>query len=98
MKYGGGGGGGGGGGLITCSAINFGMHTTTSLSFPLSSTWLSQPGEVGGAVETALKVGYRHIDCAHAYNNEAEIGESLQKCFKEGVVKREEVFLTSKLK
>ena len=67
-------------------------------SFPLPSTWLSQPGEVGVAVETALKVGYRHIDCAHAYNNEAAIGESLQKCFKEGVIKREDVFLTSKLK
>ena len=49
------------------------------------------------AVEAALRAGYHSIDCAYAYGNEAEIGEALQKCFKEGVVKREEVFITSKL-
>ncbi len=54
-------------------------------------------GEVGRAVEAALKEGYRLIDCAHFYGNEAEIDEALQKSFKEGVVKREEVFITSKL-
>ena len=45
----------------------------------------------------ALKEGYRHLDGAFAYRNEAEIGEMLLKCFKEGVVKREDLFVTSKL-
>lgn len=57
----------------------------------------SKPGELAAAVEVALKEGYRQIDCAYAYHNEAEIGEALQKCFKEGVVERENIFVTSKL-
>lgn len=48
-------------------------------------------------VELALKEGYRLLDCAHFYNNEVEIGVALRKCFKEGVVKREDIFVTSKL-
>ena len=60
-------------------------------------TWQSKPGEVAAAVEIALKAGYRQLDCAHNYDNEDEIGEALQKCFKEGVCKREDVFITSKL-
>lgn len=48
-------------------------------------------------MEAALKEGYIHIDCAHIYGNEAEIGVALQKCFTEGVVKREDIFVTSKL-
>jgi len=60
-------------------------------------TWKSKPGEVQQAVETALKSGYRHIDCARAYGNEKEVGNGLSSSIKQGLVKREEVFITSKL-
>ncbi|KAA8518946.1 hypothetical protein F0562_016280 [Nyssa sinensis] len=55
------------------------------------------PGVVGDALTTAIKVGYRHIDCSPAYDNEREIGSYLKKLFEDGVVKREDLWITSKL-
>jgi alcohol dehydrogenase (NADP+) len=60
-------------------------------------TWKSSPGEVGGAVRTALELGYRHIDCASIYGNEAEIGQALAGTFRDGVVQRNQLWITSKL-
>lgn len=60
-------------------------------------TWKSAPGEVYSAVLEALKQGYRHIDCAPIYGNEAEIGKALSEAFEKGVVRREELWITSKL-
>ncbi|THU93531.1 Aldo/keto reductase [Dendrothele bispora CBS 962.96] len=56
-------------------------------------TWKSKPGEVEHAVEVALRHGYRHIDTATAYSNEAEVGKGI----KASGVPREEFFLTTKL-
>lgn len=60
-------------------------------------TWQSGGDLCVEAVKTALSVGYRHIDCAHLYGNEVEVGEALAEAFNGGSLKREDVYLTSKL-
>ena len=60
-------------------------------------TWLSKKHEAYNAVLEAIRAGYRHIDCAYIYGNEKEIGMALQEAFKLGLVKREDLFVTSKL-
>ncbi len=60
-------------------------------------TWKSKPGEVYEAVLEAIRVGYRHIDCAPIYENEPEVGQAFKKAFDDGLVKREELWVTSKL-
>lgn len=58
-------------------------------------TWQNEdPNECINGVKDALDVGFRHIDCARAYANEALVGQGLR----ESGVPREEIFLTSKLR
>lgn len=60
-------------------------------------TWKSKKGLVGEAIEIALTTGYKHIDCAATYGNEAEIGSAFNNIFSKRTIKREEVWITSKL-
>ncbi|SHI19631.1 aldo/keto reductase [Ferrimonas marina] len=60
-------------------------------------TWKSDPGVVYEAVREAIRIGYRHLDCAYAYDNEAEIGQALADAIAAGEVTRSELFITSKL-
>lgn len=60
-------------------------------------TWKSKPGEVGPVIREAIRIGYRHFDCAAVYGNEAEIGQAFEAAISEGDVTREELFVTSKL-
>ncbi|KAK6746296.1 hypothetical protein RB195_012419 [Necator americanus] len=59
-------------------------------------TWQSKPGEVGKAVEAAIKAGYTHLDCAWIYGNQVEVGETLKRLFSSSY-KREKIFITSKV-
>ena len=57
-------------------------------------TWQVQNGpEAVSSVQSALELGYRHIDTAQGYGNEQSVGEAVKR----SGVKREEIFVTSKL-
>jgi len=60
-------------------------------------TLRSGKDEVRNAVTSAIRQGYRLIDCAEVYGNETEVGDALEEIIHEGVVKREELFIVGKV-
>ena len=56
-------------------------------------TWLIENDKAAEAVCSAVRIGYRHIDTAQAYQNEAGVGEGVHTCG----IKRSELFITSKV-
>jgi diketogulonate reductase-like aldo/keto reductase len=60
-------------------------------------TLIPDPVVTKQATRTALEVGFRHLDCAERYRNEAAVGEAIQEAFKAGTLRREELFVTTKL-
>ncbi len=67
------------------------LAKTTQIPALGLGTWKSSRGQVAAAVREALRIGYRHIDCAAVYGNEAEVGQALGGCA------RADLWLTSKL-
>jgi diketogulonate reductase-like aldo/keto reductase len=72
------------------------LKTNNGLEIPvlgLGTYQIGDENETYSAVRYALEIGYRHIDTAAAYHNEGSIG----KAIKESGIKREDIFLTTKL-
>lgn len=72
---------------------HFTLNTGAKIPAVGFGTWQARPHEVESAVEMALKCGYRHIDCASIYRNEAEVGLGIRK----SGVPRSDIFITGKL-
>lgn len=60
-------------------------------------TLIPDPLATRQAVKTALEVGFRHLDCAERYRNEAAVGDAIQDAIRAGTVRRDEIFVTTKL-
>jgi diketogulonate reductase-like aldo/keto reductase len=60
-------------------------------------TLIPDPDATKQATRAALEVGFRHLDCAERYRNEAAVGDAIQEAFKAGTLQREDLFVTTKL-
>lgn len=59
--------------------------------------WKIAPDQCADIVYQAIKNGYRHLDCASDYGNEAEVGQGIRQAISDGLCTREELWVTSKL-
>jgi len=60
-------------------------------------TLIPDPVATKLATKAALEAGFRHLDCSERYRNESAVGEAMQEVFEAGKIRREDVFVTTKL-
>lgn len=76
------------------STIAVGSHPMPAVGLGL---WKIDSGDVAQAVYDAIKIGYRHLDSASDYGNEAQVGQGIAQAINDGLCTREELWVTSKL-
>jgi len=72
-------------------------HGTGAMPALGFGTLIPDPLTTTQAIKTALEVGFRHFDCAERYRNEHAVGDAMKELFSTGKIKREDVFVTTKL-
>src|SRR3978361_660229 len=60
-------------------------------------TLIPDAGATERATRMALETGFRHFDCAERYRNEDAVGRAMQAGFGSGALRRDDIFLTTKL-
>ena len=75
-------------------ALNNGHDEIPALGF---GTLIPDPIATRAATKAALEAGFRQLDASERYRNEKEVGEAIQDVFKAGKIKREEVFIATKV-
>jgi len=78
----------------TKMALNNGSGAIPALGF---GTLIPDPVATRVATRAALETGFRQLDASERYRNEKEVGQAMQEVFKAGKIKREEVFIATKV-
>jgi diketogulonate reductase-like aldo/keto reductase len=74
--------------------LNNGSGAIPAVGF---GTLIHDPLVTKEATQTALEVGFRHLDCAERYRNEEAVGDAMQTAFNAGTLRREDIFVSTKL-
>lgn len=75
---------------------NIGIFTH-NFFLPIERKLKAKPGECEQAVKDAIDAGYRHIDTAFLYGTEKEVGNGIRAKINEGVIRREDIFVVTKV-
>lgn len=84
-------------GLGTCAVSSVKNTLKMIQIIPIMIIFQSNGNEIERAVEDAIDVGYRQIDTAWAYENEAAIGKAVRAKISEGVITRSDMFIVTKV-
>lgn len=82
--------------LLSSSVVQLSDGSGAMPVMGVGTLGLSRP-DAEGVVYAALEVGYRHIDCAPTHGNQVEVGRAVRRAVADGIVRRDELFISSKL-
>ncbi len=82
---------------MTTAQRAFPLNETTEIPAVGFGTYLVSSDDAPAAIQTAIEIGYRHIDTAAAYQNETAVGEGIRAGLAATGLAREDIFVTAKL-